>query len=155
MSKVLVAYYTRTGNTKKMAQRVAEGARDAGGEVDLKSVEDVDVDDLPDYDALIIGSPTYYGQMSWEVKKLFDDSVKYQGELEGMVGGAFSSSANMGGGNETTVMSILEAMLIHGMIIRGTSTGDHYGPTTVAGPEDRAQQQCRELGERVTKLADT
>src|SRR3990172_8432853 len=114
MAKILVVYYSRGGTTEKMAELVAEGAREAGAEVDLKKVTETTPDDLLPYDAVIAGSPTYYGQMAWEMKKLFDDSVKHHKKLEGKVGGAFTSSGVIGGGNETTLLSILEAMLIHG-----------------------------------------
>ncbi len=154
MVKILVAYYSKSGNTEKMADFVAEGAKKNGAEVIQKKVEDIDVEQLMEFDALIIGSPTYYGAMSYEVKKLFDDSVKLQGRLKGKVGGAFSSSANPGGGNETTVMTILQAMLIHGMVAQGTPMGDHYGPVAINAPDERAGRQCRELGGRVAELAE-
>lgn len=90
--------------------------------------------------------------MAAEIKKFLDESVKFHGELEGKVGGAFSSSANVGGGNETTILSILQAFLIHGMIIQGTSDGDHYGPVAIGSPDRRASDQCKELGKRIAKL---
>ncbi len=154
MVKALVTYYSGSGNTRRMAELVAEGAEDAGAHVVLKPVGDVAAEELLDFEAVIIGSPTYYGLMSYEVKKLFDGSVKFQGRLKGKVGGAFSSSANPGGGNETTVMSILQAMLIHGMIVQGTPMGDHYGPIAVNEPDERAADQCRQLGSRVVELAE-
>jgi len=155
MAKVLVVYYSRGGTTKQMADAVAEGARDAGAEVDLKKVEDVDVQELIEYDGIIAGSPTYYGHMCAELKKLFDESVRFHGRLEGKVGGAFTSAGNIGGGNETTVMGILQAMLIHGMIIQGSPGGDHYGPVAVGEVDGRAVGLCRELGARVARLAQT
>jgi NAD(P)H dehydrogenase (quinone) len=153
MAKILVVYFSRGGNTRRMAELVAEGARDAGAEVVLKPVSDVSADELLPYDGIIAGSPTYYGGMSAELKQLFDESVKYHGKLSGKIGGAFSSAANTGGGNETTVLSILEAMLIHGMVIPGTADGDHYGPVAIGRPDDRASKQCKALGRRVADLA--
>ena len=70
------------------------------------------------------------------------------------MGAAFASSANIGGGNETTIMAILQSMLIHGMTIRGNSKGDHYGPVSINAPDARVEKQCRELGRRVAELAD-
>lgn len=153
MAKVLVVYYTRSGATERMAELVAEGAKEAGAQVTLKKVQDVRPEELLDYDGIIMGSPTYYGLMSAEMKKLIDDSVKFHGRLTGKVGGAFSSSANIGGGNETTIRSILDAMLIHGMIVQGTAMGDHYGPVAIGKPDERAANQCRALGKRVAELA--
>jgi NAD(P)H dehydrogenase (quinone) len=80
--------------------------------------------------------------------------VKYHGQLEGKVGAAFSSAANIGGGNETTILAILHSMLIHGMILRGNSKGDHYGPVSINAPDSRVERQCRELGRRVAELTD-
>jgi len=153
MSKVLVAYYSRTGNTEKMAQAVAAGARSAGAEVVVKPIVEVTVEELTQFNGLIFGSPTYYGSMAWEMKRLFDESVALHGRLAGKVGGAFTSSANIGGGNETTVLDILKAFLIHGMIVEGNAHGDHYGPVAIKAPDKRSTPQCEALGKRVAELA--
>ena len=153
MAKILVAYYSRTGTTRKMAEAIAEGINNEGAFAILKEIKDVKADELLEYDGLVIGSPTYYGSMAAEIKKLFDDSVKFHGKLDGKVGAAFSSSANIGGGNETTILDILNAMLIHGMIIQGDPLGDHYGPVSIGVPDQRAVNECLRLGSRVAKLA--
>jgi NAD(P)H dehydrogenase (quinone) len=154
MAKVLVVYYSRSGSTARMADLVAEGARSvAGTEVTVKKVDEVEPRSLAAYDAIICGSPTYYGQMAAEMKALFDQSVVIHGQLEGKVGGAFTSAANLAGGNETTLVSILEAMLIHGMVVQGTAQRDHYGPVALGKPDERAVGECRKLGTNVAKLA--
>jgi NAD(P)H dehydrogenase (quinone) len=135
-----------------MAQSVSEGIKNEGVEVEVKEVKDVPVDDLLKYDAIVIGSPTYYGSMAAEIKKLLDDSVKFHGKLEGKVGAAFSSSANVAGGNETTVLDILNAMLILGLIIQGDPRGDHYGSVAIGSPDERATKECLRMGSRVAKL---
>ncbi|NIP88772.1 MAG: flavodoxin family protein, partial [Gammaproteobacteria bacterium] len=99
-------------------------------------------------DAIIMGSPTYYGTMAYQVKKLLDESVKHHGKLEGKVGGAFSSSGMLGGGNETTVRSIIDALLIHGMIVVGSARIAHYGPVAVGDPDAKAKKECQAYGER-------
>lgn len=152
MAKILVIYHSKTGNTKKMAEFVVEGVKEARGEAILKSIEECKVEDLLECDGIIVGSPTYFGLPSAEIKKLFDESVKFYGKLEGKVGGAFSSSALIGGGNETTVMGILQMMLIHGMIIQGTTKSDHYGPVSVGKPDEKVKKNCKELGRRITEL---
>ena len=152
MTKILIVYYSRGGNTKKMAKFVESGVKTDGAEATLKDVAKTKAKELLDYDGIIIGSPTYYGSMAAEIKKLLDDSVSFHGRLEGKVGAAFSSSANIGGGNETTVIDILKAMLIHGMIIQGNSQGDHYGPVSIGSPDERVEKQCKTLGQRVAKL---
>jgi len=152
MAGAIVIYYSRSGNTKKMAEVVIGGLKNEKIEAVLKEVKDVNVDELLQYDAIIIGSPTYYGTMSAEIKKLLDDSVKFHGKLDGKIGAAFASSANIGGGNETTILDILNAMLIHGMIIQGDPQGDHYGPVAIGSPDGRASKECVKLGNRVGRL---
>ncbi len=85
-------------------------------------------------------------------EKLFDDSVRFYGKLIGKVGGAFTSSANIGGGNETTILSIVQMMLIHGMIVQGTTDGGHYGPVAIGSPDEKTLKECRNLGKRVAIL---
>jgi NAD(P)H dehydrogenase (quinone) len=154
MAKVLVVYYSRSGSTARMAELVAEGARSVHGtEVAVKKVDEVAPESLAAYDAIICGSPTYYGLMAAEVKTMFDQSVVIHGQLEGKVGGAFTSAANLAGGNETAIISILEAMLIHGMIVQGTAKRDHYGPVAISKPDERAVGECRKLGVNVATLA--
>ena len=158
VAKVLVVYYSRTGNTEKMAKLIAEGVAAGGAEVVTKRVQDTVAEQLLDYDGIISGSPTYYGSMAWEMKKLLDDSVKFHGKLDGKAAGAFSSAANIGGGNETTILDMLNGWLIHGMIVQGDPQGDHYGRVSVGAPDDRVEKQCRRMGERfaalVKKIAD-
>ena len=150
--KVLVIYYSQTGNTKKMARMIADGVKVEGVKVELKNAEEVKARELLSADGIIVGSPTYYGSMAYQIKQLFDESVEFHGELDGKVGAAFSSSANIGGGNETTILDILNAMLIHGMVIQGDASGDHYGPVAIGVPDSRSSKQCRRLGQRVARL---
>jgi len=153
MSKILVGYYSRTGNTKTMAEEIAAGAHEAGAQADVLAVESLTPDALLPYKAIVLGSPDYYGGMAAPLKKLLDDSVKVHGQLAGKIGGAFASSANIGGGNETTILSIIQALLVHGMIVPGVAAGDHYGPVAINAPDDRALRQCRKYGKLVAELA--
>jgi len=153
MPSILVTYYTRSGHTEAMAKAVAEGVKGVGGvEVQLRPVGEVTPDDLLKHDGIIVGSPVYYGTMAAEVKKLFDESVKHHGKLTGKVGGAFASSGVAGGGCETTILDILRALLIHGMIVQGTAGGPHYGPIAVGAPDEKACKECEKLGARVGEL---
>jgi NAD(P)H dehydrogenase (quinone) len=152
MAKGIVVYYSRSGNTKEMADIIANAMNDAGLKTECRSVDKVTADDLPSYDAIVVGSPTYYGQMAGPIKSVIDDLVGRHGALNGKVGGAFSSAANIGGGNETTIMGIIEAMLIAGMIIQGDPQGDHYGPVSIGKPDDRVRQQCERRGQRIAEL---
>ena len=152
MAEALVIYYSRTGNTRNMAEVIGEGLKKESITTSVKSVADVKVDELLKADAIIVGSPTYYGSMAAEIKKLFDDSVKFHGKLDGKIGAAFASSANIAGGNETTILDILNAMLIHGMIIQGDPKGDHYGPVAIGVPDERTLNECMRFASRIAKL---
>lgn len=152
MAKAIVIYYSRSGNTEKMAKLIAEAMNDEGLVTDCKSVDKVKAEQLLEYDAIIIGSPTYYGHMAGPVKQLLDDCVSFHGKLDGKIGGAFSSAANIGGGNETTIMGIIEALLIAGLIVQGDPQGDHYGPVSIGRPDDRVEKQCRRRGRRIAYL---
>ena len=150
MPKVLVVYYSRTGNTEEMAKVITAAKGEEGIEVECKRVEDADPDELLDMDGVVIGSPTYYGTMAAEMKKFLDDSVKHHGKLDGKVGAAFSSAAITG--HETTVISILEALLIHGMVVQGDPRGCHYGATALGEPDGSEIQRCQRFGQRVASL---
>ena len=150
---VLVAYDSKTGNTEKMALAVAEGAEEIKGvDAILKRADKTTNEDLQEADGIVIGSPTYYGQMSETTKALFDRSVEIHGKLEGKVGGAFTSSGGIATGAETTIISILEAMLVHGMIIKGRAHSGHYGAASVGEPKERDLERCKELGKMVASL---
>lgn len=153
-ARMLVCYYSRTGHTKHMAESIAEAAGAVPGvEVEVKSTDQIEAGDLLDFDAIVVGSPTYYGSMAASVKRLIDESVAFHGQLAGKVGGAFASSANIGGGNETTVMDIIKALMIHGMIVQGSASGDHYGPVAIGEMDDRAAGQCAKYGRMLAELA--
>ncbi|HIH36758.1 MAG TPA: flavodoxin family protein [Methanocellales archaeon] len=151
--KILVTYYSKTGHTEELAKAVAEGVKDTGGVAVLKKVSEVDVEELPTYDGIIIGSPVYFGNMAAEVKRLIDDSISVRRKLEGKVGATFVTSRHRTGGKETTMLSILEAMLIHGMVVVGDpiEVGGHYG---AAGTDEQAKKEAFWLGKRVTIIAE-
>ena len=150
--KVLIVYYSRGGTVKQMAHIIGEEIKKTGIEVNIVFSPNINTKDLLDYDGIIIGSPTYYGTMASEVKRLLDNTVSVHGKLNSKVGGAFSSSNNIAGGNETTILSILGAMLIHGMIIQGDPQGDHYGPVAIAKIDARCEENCRRFGRRFSTL---
>ena len=153
MAKALVVYYSRSGNTKQMAEIIQNSLQDQGIEADIKTAQDTKADMLINYDLIIMGSPTYYGTMAYQIKKLIDESVKLHGKLDGKIGGAFASAGNLAGGNETTLASIIEALLIHGMIIQGDPRGDHYGPVSIGAPDERAAKECKRFAQRIAELS--
>ena len=141
MPKVLVLYYSSYGHIEKMAEAVAEGARSAGAEADIKRVPETvpeaiakgahfkldqvapiaTVADLENYDAIIVGTGTRFGRMSSQMAAFLDQAggLWAKGALHGKVGAAFASSATQHGGQETTLFSILTNLLHFGMTIVG------------------------------------
>ncbi|MBA7705517.1 Flavodoxin [subsurface metagenome] len=152
MAKAIVVYYSRSGNTKKMAEIIAKAMNESDLPTECKSVDKVKPEDLLGFDAIVVGSPTYYGHMASPLKQLFDELVSSHGQLDGKVGAAFTSAANIGGGNETTIMGIIEAMLISGMVVQGDPEGDHYGPVSIGKPDQRVERQCARRGQRIAEL---
>lgn len=136
-----------------MAEYIKEGLDSLSDvQVDLKKVQDTTIKDLRSSDGIIIGSPTYFGVMATGVKQLMDKSIECYGKLVGKVGGAFTSSGMIGGGNETTIMSILQGFLIHGMVVQGVQKGNHYGPVSVGAPDESVHQECVAYGKLIGEL---
>jgi NAD(P)H dehydrogenase (quinone) len=152
--KILVVYDSKTGNTEKMASAVAKGAEQVSGtEVTVKRAEQATLDDLLGADAVVMGSPTYFGQMSAKLKALIDESIKVHKKISGKVGAAFTSSGGTASGAETTLLSILQAMLIHGMVVSGKAADNHYGIAVAGAPKPRDLERCEELGRNTATLA--
>lgn len=155
MVKILIIYDSRTGNTEKMALAITEGAQQINGvEAVVKKVEKATLQDLQEADGIVMGTPTYYGQMSGKLKAFIDESTEIHGKLKGKVGAAFTSSGGTASGAETTLLSILQTMLIHGMIIQGRHDDKHYGAASVEDPDQESIESCKELGKRVASLAE-
>ena len=180
MAKVLVLYYSSYGHIETMAQAVAEGARSAGAEVVIKRVPELvpeavakashfktdqaapiaTVDELPDYDAIIFGVPTRFGNMAAQMKNFLDQtgSLWFAGKLVGKVGSVFSSTATQHGGQESTILSTHTVLLHQGMVIVGLpytwqgqmkldeiTGGSPYGATTIVGGDGSRQPSANEL----------
>jgi NAD(P)H dehydrogenase (quinone) len=180
MAKVLVLYYSSYGHIESMAGAVAEGARAAGATVDIKRVpetvpEDIakgahfkleqsapiaKVEELANYDAIIIGAPTRFGRMPSQMAAFLDQAggLWMSGALNGKVGGAFTSTATQHGGQETTLFSIITNLLHFGMTVVGlnygfqgqmkldeVTGGSPYGATTITGGDGSRQPSANEL----------
>ncbi|GAB6888737.1 NAD(P)H-dependent oxidoreductase [Desulfothermus okinawensis JCM 13304] len=154
--EVLVLYYSKTGNTKKLAQAIASGVEEVEGvKANLKSTQEVTKEDFLNASGVIAGSPVYFGVMATDLKRVFDEFVSIRKKMENKIGAAFATSGDATGGKETTMMSIIQAMLIYGMIIVGdpiSATG-HYGVACVGAPDDTAVENGKKLGKRVAELA--
>jgi NAD(P)H dehydrogenase (quinone) len=193
MPKVLVLYYSAYGHIEKMAEAVAEGAREAGAQVDIKRVPELvpddvakasyykmdqkapiaKIEDLANYDAVIVGTGTRFGRMASQMANFLDQAggLWAKGALHGKVGGAFTSSATQHGGQETTLFTIITNLLHFGMVIVGLdyghagqmtldeiTGGSPYGATTITGGTGARQPSENELvGARYQgrKIAET
>lgn len=180
MARVLVLYYSAYGHIEKMAGAVADGAREAGADVDVMRVPELvpeeiakaahfkldqkapiaKVQDLAEYDAIIVGTGTRFGRMGSQMANFLDQAggLWARGALHGKVGGAFTSTATQHGGNETTLFSIITNLLHFGMVIVGLdyghagqmtldeiTGGSPYGATTIAGGQGQRQPSENEL----------
>jgi NAD(P)H dehydrogenase (quinone) len=160
---VLVTYHSVTGNTEKMAQGAAEGAKAVSGTtVVLKRVGDVTGEDLLSSDALIVGSPVYFGSMAGEVKTFFDNWALKFGfqfrdlKMRNKVGGAFATGASVSNGKEVTILGIFAAMFINQMIV--VSGGGGFGASATTGPDspgidEKEMGEVRNLGKRIAEVA--
>lgn len=153
--KVLVLYFSKGGNTKKLAKAVAAGVdRVDGVNAVLKSTTAVTKDDFLNSAGVIAGSPVYFGSMAAELKQVFDDFVGIRKKMEGKIGAAFATAGNVSGGKETTMLSIIQCLLIYGMIVAGdpmSATG-HYGTACVGAPDAETVENGNKLGQRVAHL---
>lgn len=152
---VLVLYYSKGGNTRKLAEHIAEGAGQVDGvDVVLRHTKEVTQEEFAAADGLIVGSPVYFGTMAAQLKQVLDDGIGVRKKMENKVGAAFATSGDLSGGKETTMMSIIQALLIYGMVIVGdplAATG-HYGTACVGTPDAAAGENARKLGRRVAEL---
>jgi NAD(P)H dehydrogenase (quinone) len=154
--QILILYHSRGGNTRRLAEAIAEGVTQTHGvDAVVRNTDDVTKDDFLSAAGIIAGSPVYFGTMAAELKKIFDDYVGVRRQMENKIGAAFTTSGDPTGGKETTMMSIIQALLIYGMIIVGdplAATG-HYGTACVGKPDSGALENGRRLGQRVAELA--
>jgi len=154
--QILILYFSKSGNTKKLAEAIVKGVENVDGvNAVLKKTDEVTKEDFVASDGVIAGSPVYFGLMAAQLKKIFDEFVGVRKKMEGKVGAAFATSADPSGGKETTMMSIIQAMLIYGMVIVGdpmSATG-HFGVSCVGAPDGKSEDNGIKLGQRVAELA--
>lgn len=154
--QILVLYYSKGGNTRKLAEAVARGVEGVeGAQPLLRRTDEVTREDFTQSAGIIAGSPVYFGTMAAQLKSVFDEFVGARRQMEGKIGAAFATSGDPTGGKETTMMSIIQALLIYGMVITGdplAATG-HYGVACVGSPDTSCSANGEKLGRRVAELA--
>lgn len=152
MHKIAVIYHSESGNTKAMAELIAQGASAGGCEAKAMQVDDLDLPFIEASRAVLFGSPTYYGTMSWQMKKLMDTQLP---NLAGKLGAPFASAAWPGGGGyEFAEMTLIAGMLIKGMLIytggvRAGHPGTHFGAVSFNAPRDLDAERCVKLGQNM------
>ena len=160
--KVLVAYHSMSGNTERMAEAVAEGAKGVPGTmVVMKRVGQVTSDDLFSSDAIVVGSPVYWSNMAGEVKTFFDNwqfkfGVFPEFKMKNKIGAAFATGGQLSGGKEVTMLTILAAMLGNQMIV--VSGGGAFGASATTegdspGIDNKELAEAQALGRRVAEVA--
>ena len=154
--QILILYFSKGGNTRKLADIIAQGVEEVEGEKAIvKSAGEVTKEDFTGSAGIIAGSPVYFGVMAADLKRVFDEFVVVRKKMEGKVGAAFATSGDATGGKETTMMSIMQALLIYGMVVVGdpmSATG-HYGVACVGAPDQKTIENAIKLGRRVAELA--
>jgi NAD(P)H dehydrogenase (quinone) len=156
--KIAIIYHSETGNTRKMAELVREGClRVKGVEARCMPVDQVDDDYVAAAKAVILGSPTYEGSCTWQMKKYLDTQAK---GLAGKLGGVFASQNWPGGGGGSFAeMTMIAGMLVRGMLIYsgGIAEGQpylHFGAVSCRAPDDELyQERCLKLGENIARKA--
>ncbi|KIX14080.1 flavodoxin family protein [Dethiosulfatarculus sandiegensis] len=160
MATVLVCYYSKGGNTRKMAEALEKGLIEAGCRVNLKKVDQVQLEDLKNADGVMVGSPCYFGSVAAEVKSFLDKAVQLfgTGDLEGKPGSAFVSGGSIGGGGDLAMMTIVTGLLVYGMVVQGYRKTGHLGTLSIGAPDDRVLQECHDQATKfaalVKKLAE-
>jgi len=155
MSKILVVHASKGGNTKRLAEALAVGAREIGAEATVQSVQETTIEDLVAADGIAAGSPVYFGSMSSEMKSFWDRSVTVREKLVNKVGAAFVTSGHLAGGRETALLSLLQAMLMHEMVVIGDPIqhGGHYGVSCVGTPTEEDLDAASALGRKLAQVA--
>jgi len=159
MGNVLVLYYSKDGNTKKMAEFVAEGVKQIPGiKCRIKSVKEANREDIFWCNGIALGSPTYLGTVSAEMKKFWEDLLPDWQSLDGRIGCAFSSEGGWGGGAELTCQALMTIMMNYGFLVFGVTDYSghqfttHYGATQAGEPREQKEiESCRRLGKRLAE----
>ncbi len=150
MARGIVVYDSKGGNTEKLAAAIARGMQKAGLETKVKKVEKATTKDLVEADAVVLGSPTYFANMTAKMKDFIDRSIKiYPDKLKDKVGAVFTSYGGVGG--DVTAISLILAMLLHRMIIVGHQSGE-FGALSLETENEKDIADSEAFGERIGSL---
>ena len=146
MTRGLVVYDSKTGNTEKMAVAISQGMERGGLEVKTKRAENTSLDELIDADAIVFGTPTYYATISSNMKALIDKTVDIYPKLQDKVGAAFTSYAGVGA--ELALLSLIQTMFVQKMVVVGHQSGN-LGAISLKEPDDKCIAECQVFGRRI------
>lgn len=148
--RVLILYYSGSGNTKKMAETIAKAMNSNEVKVEIEEAKRFDISQLPNYDVLLFGSPTYFSNIAWQVKKVIDESIVHYGRkrLKDKVAGVFTSAGSDKDGKECLKMLKIALGYHHEMKVIG-------GLLRVDGESEKeVEKRCDEYGKRILKALE-
>ncbi|KLU64143.1 flavodoxin [Desulfosporosinus acididurans] len=153
--RIAIVYYSKTGNTKKVADLIAEGAKKIDN-VDVKSmsIEEIDNEFLNEAKVVIFGSPTIAGTFAWQLKQWLDAAKNVSGKL----GAVFATANYVGGGAEVAELSMIAEMLVKGMLVYSSGVAEgqpfiHYGAVCIKDGDDGQKERAKIFGERIARKA--
>jgi len=152
---LLIVYTSKNGRTGAMVEPIRQGMEYAGVSVLVRTVEEVQWEEMLSAKGVIIGTPVRFGDVDWQIKRLFDVTAfqDYPGPLSGKVGGAFTGGGRPGGGAELALLSMIHILLNHGMVIQGHAHSAHYGPVALReSTEEEVTTVCKAWGRHWAEL---
>lgn len=153
--KIAIVYYSKTGNTQKIADLIAEGARKIEkADVKSMSIEEIDNEFLTEAKAVIFGSPTIAGTYAWQLRQWLDTAKNVGGKL----GAVFATANYIGGGAEVAEISMIAEMLVKGMLVYSSGVAEgqpfiHYGAVCIKDGDDGQKERAKVFGERIARKA--
>lgn len=151
--KIAIIYHSKTGRTKKIGEIIREGILEVKNvDVKLMNVEEINYEFLKECKTVIFGTPTYYGNFSWQIKKWFDES--WGCNLEGKIGAVFATADYLGGGSDTALLTLINHMMVKGMLIYsgGSALGHpyiHLGIVVLKDSDESLLNKARIFGNRI------
>lgn len=155
MLKISILYYSKGNNTKELAKSISKGINEIENvEVKEMNIDEIDYDYLKESKAVIFGSPTYYANMCWQMKKWFDES--WGCNLEGKLGAVFATADYLGGGADIALLTMINHMMVKGMLVYsgGSALGHpyiHLGIVTIKDGDENQKKNAEIFGRRIAE----